>query len=73
MEIKKFIANFAEAIDANVSDITEELEFKNLTQWDSMALLSLIAMVDEYYSKVLTGEEIENSKTIKDLFKILTK
>lgn len=73
MEIKKFIENFAEAIDADVADISEECEFKNLTQWDSMAVLSVIAMVDEYYSKVLTGEEIEKAMTINQLFeKIIT-
>ena len=55
MEIKEFIINFAEAVDVDESELSPELEFKELPQWDSMAVLSVIAMVDEYYSKVLTG------------------
>jgi acyl carrier protein len=73
MEFEKFRENFAEAVDLDISEITNDLDFKNHPKWDSMAVLSVIAMVDEYYSKVLTGDEIEASKTIKDLFNVLTK
>ena len=72
MEIQKFVEYFTEAIDANPVEVNENLVFKNHPQWDSMAVLSVIAMVDEYYSRVLTGEEIESSKTVRDLFAIVT-
>jgi len=73
MEIKEFIINFAEAVDVDESELSPELEFKELPKWDSMAVLSVIAMVDEYYSKVLTGEDIDSAKTLTDLFNILVK
>jgi acyl carrier protein len=73
MEIEKFISNFAEAIDCEVNELTTDTEFKALALWDSMAVLSVIAMVDEYYSKVLTGDQIEHAKTVQDLFEVISK
>lgn len=73
MSIDKFIENFAEAIDVTSSEVDAELEYKSHPQWDSMAVLSLIAMVDEYYSKILTGEDIENLKTVRELYEHVSK
>lgn len=73
MSIEKFIENFAEAIDVAAAEVSADLEYKGHPQWDSMAVLSVIAMVDEYYSKVLTGEDIENMKTVRDLYEHVSK
>jgi acyl carrier protein len=69
MELKEFIENFAEAIDAESVDIGKDTIFKDHPNWDSMAVLSVIAMVDEYYGKILTGDEIESAANVEELFK----
>jgi acyl carrier protein len=55
------------------TEVTADLKYKDHPQWDSMAVLSVIAMVDEYYSKVLTGEEIETLETVSDLYQHVSK
>jgi acyl carrier protein len=69
--MEEFIRNFAEAVETNTSDLFPDTAFKDLTLWDSMAALSVIAMVDEYYSIVLSGDQIEKSATLEDLFKLI--
>ena len=49
-----------------------DTEFKQLEEWSSLMALSLIAMVDEEYDVTLKGDDIKNSKTIEDLFKIVS-
>jgi acyl carrier protein len=71
MEIKEFIKNFAEAIDADENNLSSETEFTELPIWDSMAVLTVIAMVDEYYGKILSGDEIDGAKTIQGLFNLV--
>jgi len=69
MELKEFIANFAEQFDeTDASEITAATEFKNLDEWSSLIALSVIAMVDEEYDVTIKGEDIRNSNTVEDLF-----
>lgn len=69
MEIPIFLQNFAEMLDdTDVSEITSGAVFRDFDEWDSLAALSLIAMVDDEYSVKLTGDDIKTSTTIQDLF-----
>lgn len=72
MELKDFIANFADQFDdTDASEITAATEFKNLDEWSSLIALSVIAMVDEEYDVTIKGDDIRNSKTIEDLFNVV--
>ena len=44
-----------------------ETELKMIAEYDSMAKLSLIVMMDEEIGKKLTGEDIQGFKTVKDI------
>lgn len=72
MEIKDFIANFADQFDdTDASEITATTVYKDLDEWSSLIALSVIAMVDEEYDVTLKGDDIRNSNTIEDLFNIV--
>lgn len=72
MDLKQFIANFAEQFeDTDASEFTPETEFKALDEWCSLIALSIIAMVDEEYDVTLKGDDIRKSKTIQDIFNIV--
>lgn len=72
MEIKEFIKNFAAQFDdTDASEFKTTTEFKNLEEWSSLVALSIIAMVDEEYDVSIKGDDIKNSVTIEDLFKIV--
>lgn len=69
MELKDFIANFAEQFDdTEASEIKAETVFKELDEWSSLIALSVIAMVDEEYDVTIKGDDIRNSNTVEDLF-----
>lgn len=72
MSIKEFIDNFAGEFDDTPKDQFEaNTVFKELEEWSSLVALSIIAMVEENYDKMITGEDIRNSNTIEDLFNIV--
>ena len=72
MELKDFVANFAEQFeDTDASVITASTEFKNLDEWSSLIALSVIAMVDEEYDVALKGDDIRNANTVEDLFNVV--
>ena len=73
MEISKFLANFAEQFDdTDASEITENTVFHELDEWSSLIGMSLIAMVKTEYGKTITGKEIRECVTVKDLFDLIS-
>ena len=69
MEIKEFVANFANQFDeTDPTEITADTLFNDLDEWSSLTALSIIAMVDEEYDVILKGDDIKKAKTVEDLF-----
>ena len=67
MDTQKFIDLFAEALDIDASTLTTDTEFRTLPEWDSMAYLSIIAMLDEEYEIQIENEEFKTLKTLNDI------
>jgi acyl carrier protein len=73
MEINSFVEKFAAQLEnINSSEIKPETKFKSIEEWSSLMALSIIAMVDEEYNVKIKGDDIRNSETIEDLFRIVT-
>lgn len=64
MNVQDFIEKFAEAIDIDATELTADTEFRTLEEWDSVAYLSVIAMIDEEYDMQI---EMPTFKTLKTL------
>ena len=72
MELKNFIANFAEQFDeTDPSEIKAETVFHDLEEYSSLIALSIIAMVDEEYDVQLKGDDMRGAVTVEDLFNIV--
>ena len=69
MDIQEFIERFAEAVEIEqVDTLSAETEFHNLDAWNSLALLSVIAMLDESFGIQIEMKELEKMVTIQDIF-----
>ena len=74
MNTNEFLQKFAEQFDETpASEITIKTEFRGIEEWSSMLALGIIAMVDDEYSVLLTGEDIRNAITVEDLYNITLK
>lgn len=72
MEISDFLADFAELFDdTDAATIQEETAFHELDEWSSLIGMSLIAMVKTEYGKTITGKEIRECVTVRDLFNLI--
>ena len=69
MDLKEFIENFAAEFDETpMEEFAPETDYKALDEWNSLTALSIISMVDDNYSKTITGANLREYKTIEDLF-----
>ena len=73
MDLKEFIANFADLFDdTDASEIQADTVFHELDEWSSLVGMSLIAMAKTQYGKTITGKEIRECITVKDLFELVS-
>jgi|ETNmetMinimDraft_13_1059891.scaffolds.fasta_scaffold643222_2 acyl carrier protein len=69
MNLNEFIAAFAAEFDETPESMfAPNTIFKDLVEWDSLASLSIIAMVDETLEKRITGSELRSCNTIEELY-----
>ena len=67
MDIKKKLALIEEALDVEEGSLTAETPLDNVEEWDSIAMLSLIAMLDDEFGKTITGKELRALKSVADI------
>lgn len=73
MEINQFVRNFENAIENIEPDsLSPETEYHKLKQWDSLALLCLLAMIDCEYEVQIPGMALKQCDTLQDIFDLVT-
>ena len=65
-----FLKQFAEALGRS-EEICMTDEFRSYQEWDSLAILYLLASIDEEYSVNINSAEIEKMKTVGDVCKFV--
>lgn len=67
--MEKFIEKFSEIFDdLDPSAINPETRFREIEDWDSIAGLSVIGMVDEEYDVTLNADDMRSCQTVGDLY-----
>lgn len=67
--MENFNEEIAEILEVDNVDINQEL--KSFECWDSLTILSIIAMADERYNVTLVADEVNSSKTVKGLRELI--
>ena len=71
MTLEEKLTLIADTLDADKANIKPEVELKTLDEWDSMGVISTIAMLDKKYNKVLNAEQIDQLKTVQDILDLM--
>lgn len=67
MKQEEKIALLEETLELDGGTLTPETALDSIEEYDSMAKLSLIVMMDDEFNKKLTGEQIREFVTVKDV------
>lgn len=72
MEFELFLSKFEEQFqEIEPGSIAKGTKFKDVPEWGSLTALCVIAMVDETFSKTLSGDDFEKCDTVEDLFNLV--
>ena len=64
--MEEFLEQLIEVFERE--DIDPEDEFRDYEEWDSLAYLSTIAMIDDNYDIVIPGDEFAKLNKIIDIY-----
>lgn len=70
---KKFIDNLKDALEIEDRKLFMTDNFREYPEWDSLAFLSVIAMLDEEYGVQIESAEFKNLKTVGDIYAAVNK
>ena len=51
--------------------MTPETILSDLEEWDSIALISFMAMMDDEFDKIVKGADVKAQKTVADLMALM--
>lgn len=58
-------------LELDEATLNEELELSDLDEWNSMARLSLIVLMDDEFNKKLSASKIKEFKTVGDILNFM--
>ena len=67
MTQEKKIALLEDMLELDGGTLKPETDLISIDEYDSMAKLSLIVLMDDEFSKKLTGEQIREFNTVQDI------
>ncbi|MEK4346209.1 MULTISPECIES: acyl carrier protein [unclassified Paenibacillus] len=56
-----------EMMELDSGTLNEDIALTDIEEWDSMAALSLIVVMDENFNKKLSGAQIKGFKSVQDI------
>lgn len=71
MSNEKKIEMLADILDLETEELSPETKLSSLAEWDSIAILSFIAMMDEEFGKAIKGADIKQFETIQDAMNVM--
>jgi acyl carrier protein len=71
--MEKFIEQLKESLEIENRDVLPEDKFREFEEWDSLANLSLLAMISDEYNTSLPRGEIDKAKTVEELYELIQK
>lgn len=69
MSYHDFLEQWSNAID--VSALRPESALQSIPQWDSLAVLTTIAMADAEFDVQLTAQQLIECKTVENVFQLI--
>ncbi len=71
MNNEKKMELLADILDIEAEELTPETRLVDMEEWDSIAALSFIAMMDEEFGKEFKGADVKKIVTVQDALNVM--
>ena len=70
---KEILSELELIIEADPATLQANAELAQLDRWDSIAVVSFMAIADEKFGVILSAKELEKAATVADLINLVQK
>ncbi len=67
MDNKNKLVMLENILDIEEGTLNEDMELSDIDNWDSLAIMSLIALIDSKFNKTISAIEIKKFKYVRDI------
>lgn len=71
MDKEAFLTKLADVLEVNKEELNEEFILKSGDNWDSMAVLATIAMIDEQFGVTVPTKELTGCTSVGALLELI--
>lgn len=68
--MSEFYTEMAEILELEPDEVTPDLRLED-TNWDSLAVVSTIALIDELYDEAISADALNDCDTVGDIEKLI--
>lgn len=70
--LNEFVTNLEQELEGiEPGTLNPDVNYRNIDTWSSMYALIIIAYVDIEFDVLLTGDDLRNCNTVKDLYTLI--
>lgn len=70
LTVENFIEKITDILDSE-DEVTMDSVLEDIEEWDSLSLVSYIAMANSSYGKKIDASEIRKAVTVRDLYNLV--
>lgn len=71
MKVSEFLEELKDRLELEDVELNEDTNLKDLEEYDSLSVLSIIAMIDENFEKKLSAQDFQSITTVKSLMELI--
>ena len=68
-----FYDGLADILEVDVAEVKPELELNSNGNWDSLAVVSTIALIDEVFDEAVNADALSECLTVSDVEQLIQK
>ena len=71
--MEEFIQNFYDVFDeTDIDQLTPSTKFRELDEWSSLHALATMNMIEQFYGKKISADQMKAMNTMQDLYNLAT-
>ena len=70
--LKEKLAVLEEMMELDSGALAPETALEDIDEWDSLAALSFVVLMQEEFDKAVTGQQIRAFETVQDMLELMT-
>jgi acyl carrier protein len=71
MDFEPFLKELADLFSVNSEDLTEDFQLDVNTNWDSLTIISMIALMDDHFRVEVSGEKLRQCTSLGQVIRLI--